>query len=118
MTNHSTLVLVPRAVALYGTLLLSLMTVGATRADAAVVRGRLIRQNQPASGIAVTLYSPNTKRTIPVRTDSSGSYYIPNVVPGDYTLEVWTSTGAGAQPTTFSIKVTEPYTDNPTRALP
>lgn len=113
------LALVPRALVLYGPLLLSLLAVGASRADAAVVRGRLVRQGQPASGIPVTVYSPSAKRTIPVRTDASGAYYIPNIAPGDYTLEIWISNGAGAQPAkTQSIKVTEPYLNVVTIALP
>ncbi|MGH9546986.1 MAG: carboxypeptidase-like regulatory domain-containing protein [Terriglobales bacterium] len=118
MKTQWTIVSEPRALALYGMLLFSLMILGASRADAAVVRGRLVHQGQAASGIAVTVYSPSAKRTVPVRTDSSGIYYIPNVAPGNYTLEVWTSTGGGAQPRTQAIKVNDPYTDVATIVLP
>jgi hypothetical protein len=38
-------------------------------------------------------------------------YYLNNIRPGIYTLEVWT--GAGAAPRSYPIQVRDPYTDLP-----
>ena len=102
----------------YGVLLV-FIAAAVTLAGAAVVRGRLVHQNQvPATGLLVTVYNPNSKRTVPVHTDANGAYYIPNVSAGNYCLEIWTATGPGAKPIEYSIRVDEPYTDVATKVIP
>ena len=111
--------LAPHSLLKHGVRLLAFITVAATLASAAVVRGRVVHQSQsPATGIAVTLYSPTSKRTVPVHTDANGAYYIPNVSAGNYSLEIWTSTGPGTKPIEYSIRVDEPYTDVAARVIP
>lgn len=58
------------------------------------VRGRLIRiardgRQYPAPGIMVRLYSPQMGPSAPSYSDNTGMYYLMNVPPGLYTLEVW-----------------------------
>lgn len=98
--------------AAYGALLLLLVVTEATTAAAAVVRGRLDRVDQngrrrPAVGIAVTVYNPTVGRSSAATTGADGMYYIYNVPPGSYYLEVWVS----RPPMVFQIYVSEPYTD-------
>ncbi len=77
--------------------------------QAATVRGRLLRGKSVASGIAVTVKSPQNVRSSPARSGADGMYYIPNVKAGSYTLEVW---GTPNQVTaSFPITVKETQTD-------
>lgn len=73
---------------------------------AQTVRGRLDGNGPygayPASRIAVTLISPTHGRSAPAYSDYQGMYYIYNVPPGQFTLEVWTNSN---QPLTFNILV-------------
>lgn len=78
------------------------------------VRGRLDGVGPygvyPVSRVAVTLFSQAAGRSSPAYSDYQGMYYIYNVPPGDYTLEVW---AGGAQPMIFDIFVipNRPVTD-------
>lgn len=71
------------------------------------VRGRLDGYGQygayPVPRVAVTLFSQTFGRTSPAYSDYQGMYYIYNVPPGPYTLEVWIG---GPQPMIFNIYVT------------
>ena len=84
-------------------------------ADAATVRGRLNRRSgpsaSPAAGICVTVYRPAGGRSPRACANSQGMYFLANIAPGDYQLEVWTSPDPRAQPIRYPVKVTEPYTD-------
>jgi hypothetical protein len=77
-------------------------------ASAATVRGKLVRGQAAAAGIAVTVQSPQKVRSTPAISGSNGMYYIPNVKAGSYTLEVWVKPN---QPLTFPIQVKEPESD-------
>lgn len=97
--------------------ILSLVLVGT--ADAATVRGNLhrilwngVQSNAP--GVAVTLYNPSLGRTTPSYTDVYGMYYLYNIPPGAYYLEIWTSN----PPMVFQIQVSDPYTDVPPVRVP
>lgn len=84
-------------------------------AYAGTVRGRLDRQGPygiyPTPYVPVTLYSPFYGRTSPAYTGTDGMYYIYNVPPGDYTLEIWIQ-GFSYQPITYGIRVfDQPYVD-------
>ena len=86
----------------------------AQSASAATVRGRLYytvpnRSRVPAPGVAVTISFPNGTRSAPAHSDGYGMYYIYNIPPGKYRLEVWTA--PGHPPLVFTIQVREPYTD-------
>jgi hypothetical protein len=79
------------------------------------VRGRLDGSGQygayPVPRIPVTLYSPAYQgRTPPVYSDYQGMYYISNVQPGQYVLEIWANE---TQPFTFNIIINpnQPVTD-------
>jgi hypothetical protein len=72
---------------------------------AATVRGRLLRGKGVAAGVAVTLRNAQ-RRTPSAYSGADGMYYIPNVKPGSYTLEVWVQ--PHKPPITFSIQVKEP----------
>ncbi len=85
-------------------------------AAAATVRGRLDRVyangvRYPAVGVAVTLYGQNVRRSAPAYTGPDGLYYLYNIPPGSYYLEVWTSRDPGARPAVYPVSVREPYTD-------
>jgi hypothetical protein len=88
-------------------------------ADAATLRGRLYRVypngfQSVAGGIAVTLYSPNMGRTSPATSGPDGMYYLYNIPPGTYNLEIWVSN----PPLVFQVQVQEPYTDIPPIRVP
>lgn len=64
-----------------------------TYVDAATIRGRLDRDSNfgvyPATSIAVSVSSPSAGRSYPAYTDNYGFYYLYNIPPGTYNLEVW-----------------------------
>jgi hypothetical protein len=84
---------------------------------AAVVRGRLLRGQGSAPGIAVTVWSQQLGRSQPTYSQVDGMYYMPSVPAGFYTLEVWAGGGQQA-PLTFNIQVNEPGTDIPPIFVP
>jgi hypothetical protein len=89
------------------------------RAEAALIRGRLVRiapngQAFPAGGIAVTVYNAQLGRTSPSTTDGNGMYYLNNIPPGGYYLEVWVSN----PPRVYPIQVGDPVTDIPPIPVP
>jgi hypothetical protein len=45
-------------------------------------------------------------------------YYLYNVPPGGYYLEIWTSRDASVPPTVYPVQVGEPYTDIPVIVVP
>jgi len=100
------------------------LVVSTASASAAVVRGRLVRANpqnvqSAAAGIAVTVSIKTSGTSTPaVVTKSDGMYYVYNVKPGSYYLEVWTTQGPSAKPTRYPIEVTEPLADIPPITLP
>jgi hypothetical protein len=92
-----------------------LVFVGTTSAQGATVRGRLDRKDgqgrlYPATYVSVTLNSSNMGRSSPAYTGADGMFYLYNVPPGDYYLEIWAY--PGRPPLTFTIRVYDrPYTD-------
>lgn len=95
-------------------LLVSLMVV---TANAATVRGRLVHANgYPAAGVAVTVVNQQVGRSSPAYAGPDGMYYLYNIPPGYYYLEVWTY--PGAPPQVYQIQVFEPYTDLPPTGVP
>ena len=85
--------------------------------QAATVRGRLENRNRyPAAYVAVTLYNQQMGRSSAAYTGADGMYYLYNVPPGDYYLEVWIY--PGQPPLTYSIRVNDPGTDIPPIQLP
>lgn len=96
--------------------LLLLGMAGALPAQAATVRGQLYRlvynTRYPAPYIAVTLVNPTMGRSSPAYTDTNGMYYLFNVPPGSYTLEIWWSRDPSQPPLRYNIIVNNnPYTD-------
>jgi hypothetical protein len=73
------------------------------------VRGRLVRQgNYPAAGVEISLMNARLGRSPKSFSGSDGMFYIRNVPPGDYVLELWIA----KQPQTFNISVRDAeYTD-------
>jgi hypothetical protein len=88
------------------------LVLGAGSANAARVRGLLERSDKhgksPAQGVYVTAYSKTHGRSVGVKTDSHGMYYL-DIPAGTYWLEIWVSTPARV----YQIRVVEPYTDIP-----
>ena|SRR5215467_8532756 len=86
--------------------------------QAAMVRGRLVHgaNGYPTAGIAVTVYNPRLGRSSPSYTDGYGMYYIYNVPPGSYYLELWVY--PSGNPIVYPIQVGDPYTDIPQIAVP
>jgi hypothetical protein len=90
-----------------------------TSADAATLRGRLLRvypngAQFVAGGIAVTLYSQNLGRSTPATSGPDGMYYLYNIPPGDYNLEIWVSN----PPVVYRVQIRDPYTDIPPIRVP
>ena len=85
--------------------------------QAATVRGRLENRNRyPVAYVAVTLYNEQRGRSAAAYTGGDGMYYLYNVPPGEYLLEVWIY--PGRPPLTYSIQVNDPGTDIPPIQLP
>ncbi|HEX5484294.1 MAG TPA: hypothetical protein VFZ08_16880 [Terriglobia bacterium] len=89
-------------------------------AQSATVRGRLDRrdrngQRYAAIYVPVTLYNQQKGRSRFAYSDVQGMYYLYNVPPDDYYLEVWTSKD---HPVRYPIRVTDPTTDIPAILLP
>lgn len=95
--------------------LASLCLTASAQVKQSTVRGRIDRQTTtgvvPAAYIRVTMYREDTKEKLPeTYTGSNGIYYIRNVTPGTYILQVWLS----ADRLYKSYRITvggEPYTD-------
>lgn len=105
------------------TLFAAFLTSGATASCyAGTLRGRLDRRdsygrNIPAAYVHVTLYSQQQGRSSPAYTGVDGMYYLYNVPPGSYTLEVWVY--PNRPPLTYGIQVyNQPYTDIPPILIP
>lgn len=89
---------------------------GALPAQAGTVRGQVFRvvygRRYPAPYIAVTVVNPTMGRSSAAYTDANGMYYLFNVPPGYYTLEVWWSRDPSQAPYRYNIVVNNsPYTD-------
>jgi len=106
-------------ISVYALLVLTMTLAVVPRAEAALIRGRLVRiapngQSFPAAGIAVTVFNEQLGRTSPSTTDGAGMYYLNNIPAGGYNLEVWVSN----PPRVYSIQVGDPVTDIPPIAVP
>ncbi len=94
---------------------LLLIFIGTTSAQGATVRGRLDRRDghgrfYRATYVSVTLNNPRMGRSSPAYSGGDGMYYLYNVPPGDYQLEIWAY--PGRPPLTINIRVNDqPYTD-------
>lgn len=53
------------------------------------VRGRVNRGVYPAAYVQVTLWSQRIGRSAPTYTGQDGMYYLYNIPPGLYTVELW-----------------------------
>jgi Carboxypeptidase regulatory-like domain len=86
-----------------------LVVLSTALANAATVRGRLVHSNgYPAAGMAVTVYNQVVGRSSPAYAGRDGMYFLYNIPPGYYYLEVWLNPG---KPIVYQIQVVEPYTD-------
>jgi hypothetical protein len=97
-------------------LLLSLVVFIATASVyAGTVRGRLDRRDAygrvyPAAYVVVTLYNQQIGRSSPVYSGNDGMYYLYNVPPGPYLLEIWIY--PNQEPLRYGIQVyDQPLTD-------
>lgn len=83
-------------------------------AEAGTVRGRLVRRTPrgefPAQGIPVTVFRSDLGRSGTAYTGPDGMYYLYNVPPGNYALELWVY--PNSRPMVFSIVVsTQAFSD-------
>jgi hypothetical protein len=81
---------------------------------AAMVRGRIQRGPYPVPYVTVTLFSSSRGRSAPSVTGPDGMYYLYNVPPGQYIIEIW----LGGRPIQYSVNVGEPHTDYPPISIP
>ena len=98
--------------ALLTLLVIGVVTVAA--AEAGTVRGRLVRRNPqgefPAQGIPVTVFRTDIGRSGSAYSGPDGMYYLYNIPPGNYWLEVWVY--PNTPPMVFTIVVTDrPFSD-------
>lgn len=81
-----------RLIAIVGLLVMASSATAAS-AQQVTIRGRLERATPggvyPAVGVAVTVYSSSIGRSNPTYAGTDGMYYIYNVPPGAYALEIW-----------------------------
>jgi hypothetical protein len=89
--------------------------------EASTVRGRLDRQNQygryPAAGVPVSVYRPDLGQSAMSWTGEDGMYYLYNIPPGNYVLQIWVY--PNNPPVTYNITVfNQPYTDIPPILIP
>src|SRR5690349_13815015 len=114
MIATSTLLKVTRVTGRLAALTLFLFTVSAFT-YASTVRGRLERKDSygrpyPAGYVAVTLYQEGKGRSAPAYTGADGMYYLYNVPPGTYSLEIWAN--PNRPPIVYTIHVSnQPLTD-------
>ena len=97
--------------------LLLLILAFARTGHAASVRGRIDHaysngQRIPMTGVTVTVSQPGMGRSAPAYTDGRGMYYLQNIRPGIYNLEIWSPNSPG-KPIVYRIRVSDPYTDVP-----
>lgn len=90
-------------------------------AEASTVRGHLFRRSSrgdyPAQGIPVTVFRPNLGRSGFAYSGPDWMYYLNNIPPGNYTLQVWVY--PNRPPLMFSIVVYDrPFTDIAPTAVP
>jgi Carboxypeptidase regulatory-like domain len=79
-------------------------------ASAATARGLISHQDGgPASDIKVTIYNDDRGRSSPSRTNNEGMYYLYELTPGHYYLEVWLPDQE--EPTRYEVDIEEPSTD-------
>ena len=82
---------------------------------AGTVRGRLDRRDAygriyPAVYVRVTLYNDSRGRSAPAYTGTDGMFYLYNVPPGSYYLEIWPY--PNQRPIVYTIYVSDqPFTD-------
>ncbi|HVR40772.1 MAG TPA: carboxypeptidase-like regulatory domain-containing protein [Thermoanaerobaculia bacterium] len=69
-----------------------ILTIAAT-ASASTVRGKVVKPDGATAyrGAAVTLEHAERGRSTPAYADNDGMFYLRNVPPGDYTMEVQTA---------------------------
>jgi hypothetical protein len=78
-------------------------------AKAATVRGQILdANNSPAPYIAVRVSSGSRGPSEFAYSGNDGRYYLPNVPPGNYNLEVWRG---GRVVATVAISVQDPVAD-------
>lgn len=83
----------------------------------ATVRGRLVHANGKfAAGVTVTVSNRQAGRSAPAHTGTDGIYYIPDIAPGQYFLEIWTN--PGRTPVVYRVQVVPPATDVPQIKVP
>lgn len=97
--------------------LLLLVLAFAGTGQAASVRGRIDHaysngRRIPIAGVIVTVSQPGRGRSAPSYTDGGGMYYLQNIRPGIYDLEIWSPNSPG-KPIVYRIRVSDPYTDIP-----
>lgn len=103
--------------------LLSLLVFATTAyAYAGTVRGRLDRRDAqgrdyPAASVGVTLTNDRGVRSSPAYTGSDGMYYLYNVPPGTYLLEIWVH--PNRDPIRYTVQVSnQSLTDIPVIVIP
>jgi hypothetical protein len=79
-------------------------------AYAGTVRGKLERRGYAAEHVGVTLYNQREGRSSYAYTGSDGMYYLYNVPPGTYYLEIWIQ--PDREPLRYEVQVySQPLTD-------
>ena len=101
--------------------LLFLLFVITAAAQAATVRGRLVRNNgyggiYGVAYVTVTLWNQARGRSAPAVSGEDGMYYFYNVPPDTYYLQVWLY--QGRPPLTYIIYVKDSSTDIAPIVLP
>jgi hypothetical protein len=98
----------------------TLMALAGARARAATVQGALFcpAQSRPAYNAAVSVFRADIGQSNLAAVGQNGMFYLYNIPPGNYVLQVWSRTNPSQQPLLYQISVFEPLTSLPLLQLP
>jgi len=95
-----------------------LASIGVPYARAATVQGAAVCQNGPAFNAAISVFRADIGQSSLSPVDGNGMFYLYNIPPGNYVLQVWSRTNPAASPLLYQISVFEPITSLPVLRLP
>ncbi len=98
----------------------TLMALASARGRAATVQGALFcpTGNRPAYNSAVSVFRADIGQSSLAAVGQNGMFYLYNIPPGNYVLQVWSRTNPSQQPLLYQISVFEPLTSLPLLQLP
>jgi hypothetical protein len=96
------------------------MGLACVRAKAATVQGVAFcsAAGRPAYNAAISVFRADIGQSNLAAVDTSGAFYLYNIPPGVYVLQVWSRVNPSQAPLLYQISVFEPLTSLPVLQLP